>query len=95
MYFLKKLFLVLLGIAILLAGLWLVVANEQRVAIDFLFMQTRPTNLGLVVLVAFAVGCGTGLLVGLGLLQMLRLRHRLFWLKREVRQLQDALGDKR
>lgn len=95
MHFLKKLFLVLLALALLLAGLWLVVMNEQRVALDLLFLQTRPANLGLVVLVAFAAGSGVGLLVGLNLLELLRLRNRLFWLKREVRQLQDALGDKR
>ncbi|HEX4870460.1 MAG TPA: lipopolysaccharide assembly protein LapA domain-containing protein [Moraxellaceae bacterium] len=95
MQFLKKLFLVLLALALLLSGLWLVVANDQRVMLDLLFLQTRPGNLGLVVLVAFAAGCGIGLLVGLNLLELLRLRNRLFWLKREVRQLQDALGDRR
>lgn len=95
MYFLKKLFLVLIALALMLAGLWLVVANDRPVALDLLFFHTRPANLGLVVLAAFAAGSAIGVLVGLNLLEILRLRHRLFWLKREVRQLQDALGDKR
>lgn len=95
MYFLKKLFLVLLALALLLTGLWLVVANATPVSLDFLFFYTAKANLGLVVLLAFAAGCAIGLLVGLNLLEILRLRNRLYWLRREVRQLQDALGDKR
>lgn len=95
MYFLKKLLLIVTGLALLLGGLWLVVANDALVALDLLFLQTPRANLGLVVLLAFAGGCGVGLLVGLNLLEILRLRQRLFWLRREVRQLQDALGDRR
>ncbi|MES2918928.1 MAG: LapA family protein [Pseudomonadota bacterium] len=95
MYFLKKLFLVLLALALLLTGLWVVVANATPVTLDFLFFYTAKSNLGLVVLLAFGAGCGIGLLVGLNLLEILRLRNRLYWLRREVRQLQDALGDKR
>ncbi|MCC2639408.1 MAG: hypothetical protein K0Q68_3127 [Moraxellaceae bacterium] len=94
MYFLKKLFLVVLALALMLTGLWLVVANSHLVSLDFLFFKTAAANLGLVVLLAFAAGAGIGLLVGLNLLEILRLRNRLYWLKREVRQLQDALGDK-
>lgn len=95
MHSLKKFLLVLLALALMLAGLWLVVANDRQVVLDLLFLQTRPANLGLVVLAAFAAGSAIGVLVGLNLLEILRLRNRLFWLKREVRQLQDALGDKR
>jgi uncharacterized membrane protein YciS (DUF1049 family) len=95
MYFLKKLFLVVLALGLVLAGLWLVVANDRLVTLDLLFLQTRPANLGLVVLAAFGAGSAIGVLAGLNLLELLRLRNRLFWLKREVRQLQDALGDKR
>lgn len=95
MFFLKKIFLVVLAVALLLAGLWLVVANDHLVALDLLFVRTRPANLGLVVLAAFGAGSLIGVLVGLNLLEILRLRNRLFWLKREVRQLQDALGDRR
>lgn len=95
MYFLKKLFLVVLALALLLAGLWLVVANATPVSLDFLFFHTAKTNLGLVVLLAFAAGSAIGVLVGLNLLEMLRLRNRLYWLRREVRQLQDTLSDKR
>ena len=59
------------------------------------FLHTAASNLGLVVLLAFGAGALVGVLVGLNLLELLRLRQRLFWLRREVRQLQDALGDRR
>ena len=95
MHFLKKLFLVLFALFLLFAGLWLVVANPSRVSLDLLFLHTAAANLGLVVLAAFALGTVVGVLVGLNLLELLRLRQRLFWLRREVRQLQDALGDRR
>lgn len=95
MHFLKKLFLVLFALFLLFAGLWLVVANPSPVSLDLLFLRTAGANLGLVVLAAFGLGAAVGLLVGLNLLELLRLRQRLFWLRREVRQLQDALGDRR
>jgi uncharacterized integral membrane protein len=93
--FIKKLFIVLSGLVLILGGLWLVVANDRAVSLDLLFYSTPAANLGLVVLVSFAVGAALGLLVGLNLMEMLKLRSQLYWLKREVRQLQDALGDKR
>lgn len=95
MYLLRKLFYVALALTLIFGGLWLVVANSQNVSLDLLFLSTPPANLGLVVLFSFALGCGIGLLVGFNLLQMLRLQSQLYLLKREVRQLQDALGDKR
>lgn len=95
MFFIKKILLLLIALAFLLGGLWLVVANSATVSLDFLFFSTPPANLGLVVLASFAGGALVGLLVGLNLLDILKLRSQLYWLKREVRQLQDALGDKR
>lgn len=95
MHFLKKLFLVLFALFLLFAGLWLVVANPSLVSLDLLFLRTAGAHLGVVVLAAFALGTVVGVLVGLNLLELLRLRQRLFWLRREVRQLQDALGDRR
>lgn len=95
MYFIKKLFIVLLGLTFMLGGLWLVVANDRAVSLDLLFYATPAANLGFVVLLSFALGSAVGLLVGLNLLEILKLRSQLFWLKREVRQLQEALGDRR
>jgi hypothetical protein len=94
-FFLKKLFYVLFALALIFSGLWLVVANPGEISLDLFFFSTSPLNTGLIVLLSFAIGCAVGLLVGLNLLQLLRLNNRLYWLKREVRQLQDALGDKR
>lgn len=95
MYFFKKLLFILIALAFILGGLWLVVANPATVPLDLLFLTTPPANLGLVVLACFSLGAALGLLAGLNLLDILKLRSQLYWLKREVKQLQDALGDKR
>lgn len=95
MYFLRKLLLIIAGLLLLATGLWLVVANSTPVTLDLFFLSFPFANLGLVVLASFAAGAAIGLLVGLNLLQTLKLRTQLYWLKREVRQLHDAAGDKR
>lgn len=94
MHFLKKLIYFLLAATLIFGGLWLVVANDQQLSLNLLFLSTPLANAGLVVLLSFAAGCLVGLVVGFNLLELVRLRSRLFLLKREVRQLQDALGDK-
>lgn len=95
MLFLKKFLYLLLALLLMFGGLWLVVANDQAVSLNLLVLSTPPANIGLVVLLSFAIGSLVGLLVGFNLLQLLRLNNRLYWLKREVRQLQNELGDKR
>lgn len=92
---LKKFFFVSLALALVFSGLWLVVMNDQAIALNLLFLTTPPANAGLVIFVAFAAGCLIGLLIGLNLLELAKLNSRLYWLRREVRQLQEALGDKR
>ena len=86
-----------IGVALLLlfAGLWLVVVNDQTVSLNLLFLAVRDVNAGMVVLVSFMAGSVVGLLVGFNLFGLLKLNSRLYWLKREVRQLQDALGKNR
>ncbi len=90
-----KLFYVGGSLLLLFAGLWLVVVNDQRVSLNLLFMVVSEVNAGVVVLVSFIVGSLVGLLVGFNLFGLLKLKNRLYWLKREVRQLQDALGKQR
>lgn len=95
MSFFKKLLFVLLAFLLLFAGLWLVVVNDQQIALNLLVFATPQVNVGIVVLLSFVVGALVGMLAGFNLFSLLKLNTRLYWLKREVRQLQDALGDKR
>lgn len=83
------------ALLLLFAGLWLVVVNDQTVSLNLLFLAVRDVNAGMVVLVSFMAGSVVGLLVGFNLFGLLKLNSRLYWLKREVRQLQDALGKNR
>lgn len=91
----RKLFLVTGAVLLLFAGLWLVVVNDQTVSLNLLFFGVSNANAGMVVLGSFAVGGLVGLFVGFNLFGLLKLNTRLYWLKREVRQLQDALGKQR
>ncbi len=83
------------GLLLLFAGLWVVGVNDQTVSLNLLFLAVSNANVGIVVLISFAVGSLVGLLVGFNLFGLLKLNTRLYWLKREVRQLQDALGKNR
>lgn len=95
MAFFRKLILLLVAGALLLLGLSLVIMNEQSVTLNVLWLSFPSSNLGLVVLAAFACGGVLGLLLGSSLLRLLRLNNRLYWLRREVKQLQDDLAKKR
>ena len=92
MYWFRKGLSIGCALLLLFAGLWLVVVNNQTVSLNLLFFAARDINAGMVVLGSFVVGSLAGLLVGFNLFGLLRLNARLYWLKREVRQLQDALG---
>ena len=92
MYWFRKVLYIGCALLLLFAGLWLVVVNNQAVSLNLLFFAARDINAGMVVLGSFVVGSLAGLLVGFNLFGLLRLNARLYWLKREVRQLQDALG---
>ncbi len=95
MTFFKKLLFVLSAILLVFTGLWLVVVNDQDVSLNLMLFATPHVNVGLVVLLSFVAGALFGVLAGFNLFSLLKLNSRLYWLKREVRQLQDALGDKR
>lgn len=95
MTFFKKILFILLAFLMLFAGLWLVVVNDQDVSLNLLVFATPHVNVGVVVLLSFVFGALVGVLAGFNLFSLLKLNTRLYWLKREVRQLQDALGDKR
>lgn len=95
MNFLKKFLAIVLGLLLVFAGLWLVVTNDQVVSLNLMLLAIPQVNLGVALLLAFAVGSVVGLLVGFNLFSLFKLNTRLYWLKREVRLLQDALGDRR
>ncbi|MGH8492055.1 MAG: LapA family protein [Moraxellaceae bacterium] len=95
MSFFKKLLFVLLAFLLVFAGFWLVVVNDQQISLNLLVFATPQVNVGIVVLLSFVCGALVGVLAGFNLFSLLKLNTRLYWLKREVRQLQDALGDKR
>jgi uncharacterized integral membrane protein len=92
---LRKAFYLSGALMLLFAGLWLVVVNDQRVSLNLLFLAVNEANAGMIVLGSFMAGSLVGLLVGFNLFGLLKLNTRLYWLKREVRQLQDALGKNR
>ncbi|MDI1303085.1 MAG: LapA family protein [bacterium] len=92
---LKKLLLLTAAFLLIFTGIWLVVVNDQSISLNLLVFAIPQINTGLVVLLSFAVGSFVGLLVGFNLFSLLKLNNRLYWLRREVRQLQDALGDNR
>lgn len=92
---LKKLLLLAAAFLLLFIGTWLVVVNNQAVSLNLIVFATPHINIGLVVLLSFAVGSLAGMLLGFNLFGLLKLNNRLYWLKREVRQLQDALGNNR
>ncbi len=88
----RKVFYIGGALLLLFAGLWLVVVNSQTVSLNLLFFAASDVNAGMVVLCSFAVGSLVGLFVGFNLFGLLKLNTRLYWLKREVRQLQEVLG---
>lgn len=92
---LKKLLFVAVAFLLIFSGIWLVVVNDQVISLNLLVFAVPRINTGLAVLLSFALGSLVGLLAGFNLFSLLKLNNRLYWLKREVRQLQDALGDNR
>ena len=95
MSLIKKIIFIAAAFVLIFAGLWLVVVNDQNVSLNLLFFATPQINTGLVVLLSFAAGSLVGLLVGFNLFTLLKLNARLYWLKKEVQQLQNALGNNR
>ena len=91
---LKKAFYLAAALAVLVLGLWLVIVNDQPLVLNLILFATPPLNAGFVVLLGFAAGAVVGILVGLNLFTVFRLNSRVFWLKRELKQLQDDLRER-
>lgn len=91
MSWLRRVFMLSVGLVVLASGLWLVVVNNQPLRLNLFMVSLPSTNAGFAVLVAFALGALVGILVGLNLFTVFRLNSRVFWLKRELRQLQDDI----
>jgi len=92
---LRKAFYLAAALLLLALGLWLVIVNDQSVVLNLAVFETPPLNAGFVVLLGFALGAVVGILVGLNLFTVFRLNSRVFWLKRELKQLQDDLQERR
>lgn len=90
----KRFFYIGSALLLLFAGLWLVVVNDQSISLNLLFFATPHANAGVVVLGSFAVGTVAGFLAGFNIFGLLKLNAKLYWLKREVQQLQSALGNR-
>jgi len=92
---LRRAFYLVAALLLLALGLWLVIVNDQSLVLNLFVVATPPLNAGFVVLIGFALGAVVGILVGLNLFTVLRLNARVFWLKRELKQLQDDLQERR
>ncbi len=90
----KKAFFLSLTLILLLAGLWLVIANDQQVSLSLFLLNTPVASLGFLVLLSFVCGGLVGMLLGLNLFSVFRLNAKVFGLKRELRQLQDELAER-
>lgn len=72
-------------------GLWMVVVNDQPVDLNLIFWQFKAVNSGLGLLVSFLLGSLVGMLVGLNLYVLFKLKGRVFLLRRELREVRQQL----
>lgn len=84
---LKRFVLGLLLVAVALAGMWIVVANQQLMSLNLLALEIRAVNSGLVVLASFVIGCLVGLLSAVFIYRLLPLRWQLRQHQRELAEL--------
>lgn len=87
----RKAFYWLAAFSLLFSGLWLVIVNDQRITLNLLFWRAADVNAGAAVLGGFIAGAFVGVLVGLNLYSMLRLKGSVWRLRRELKQTQQAL----
>ncbi len=85
----KRLLLVLIGIAIGVSAVIFVLTNRDPVALRFLYFESRPLWISAVVLAAFAAGlaCGLGYAAWISLVY----RRRLKAVHREFEELEEEL----
>lgn len=88
MALLKKLCLLLIGLAAILLGIGLVLSNPDVMTVDFFGREAGPLPGGLWLLVALFIGCLTGMLASLPML--LRLRRRAHGLNQQLIKLRAA-----
>lgn len=84
----RKIAAILFSLALLLTGLWIVVANRhQVVSLNLLFVEFTNVNMGLQVLVTFTIGVLVGLVAAVLLFRLLPLH----WQVRQMRKELDEL----
>ncbi len=82
---------VLLLLLLFAIGLWMVVVNDQPIDLNLLFWKFKAVNSGLSLLVSFLLGSLVGMLVGLNLYVLFKLKGRVFLLRRELRDARQQL----
>lgn len=82
-------------VLVLIVGVWMVVVNDQPLSLNLVLLSLPPLNAGFLVLAAFSVGGLVGLLVGLQLVSILKLRVRIQLMQRDLQRQQRELEQKR
>ncbi|NNM52036.1 MAG: LapA family protein [Pseudomonadales bacterium] len=82
---------VLMLVLLFVVGLWMVVVNAQPIDLNLLFWKFRSVNSGLAMLCSFLLGSLIGMLVGLNLYVLFKLKGRVFLLRRELRDARQQL----
>lgn len=65
MQMLKRLTLLVLSAFVAFVVLWMIIVNDQSIALNLIFIETPAINAGLVILLALLSGLLAGFLVGL------------------------------
>lgn len=87
----RKAFYWAVAVISIFAGLWLVVVNDQHIDLNLLIWQVRGLNAGAAVLGGFVAGAVCGVIIGLNLYALFKLKGRLFLLRRELKETRAAL----
>ena len=85
----KRLFYIVLGIAVLLFGLGFAYKNPQMVEFNYYFDLHWEAPLAQMLLVTFVVGASVGILASLRM--VIRMQRQLVSARREIRQMEQEV----
>jgi uncharacterized integral membrane protein len=88
MALLKKLWWLLIAVAAIWLGIWIVIDNPELVSFNLFGFETKPLPGGLWLLATFATGCVVALVVSSPTL--VRLNHRAKRLNKQLTKLKSA-----